>query len=575
MSRSGPETTREERKVVTAIFADLVGSTALAERLDPEEAKLVLGDAIARIIATVEAFGGTVKDLAGDGVLALFGAPASHEDDPERAVRAALRVEYGAVGDAVNTAARLQAAASAGSVLVSAATQRLIESSFTWSDPRELTLKGKSATVSAYEVAGARADGRTRESLSVQARLVGRDRELEMGRAAVGAALAGAGGVLFITGEAGIGKTRLLAELREEFESGRAVRGGQRWVEGRCISYGESLQYWPFRDLVRNWLAITVDEPELRVRVALRRELERFLPGSSLEMYPYLGAMLGLSLEPEASARLAELAPEALQYRTFEVVRTLAARLAQEGPLALVLEDLHWADPTSIQLTEALLPLTEDVPVLIVVSARSERDHPSWRLKELASREYPHATVEIALDVLSDEADRNLLRDLVAPASLPPPLEQGILARAEGNPLYLEELVRSLIPGRGSSHSREGHLDAHRPASRGSQGGPEGRLGPRPAVRAPSPRSRSRNRRQPSKDPARPAADGPLARGTAMAGARLPLQARPDPGSGLPNDRRRGAQTPAPGGCRVVGAAVRRPRGRGGRPPRPPLERRR
>src|SRR5262245_43273672 len=482
---------REERRVVTAMFADLVGSTALAERLDPEDAKVIVNDAVTRAIAAVEAFGGTVKDLAGDGVLSLFGAPTAHEDDPERAVRAALRVteeisayadeverafgvtgfgvrvgvdtgpvvvgsigagsrvEYGALGDAVNTAARLQSLAEPGSVLVGEETHRRVAPVFAWSDPSEHELKGKAEPVTAYTVEGVvAAPGHARELDAVQVRLVGRGRELATATEAVDAELAGSGGILFITGEPGIGKTRLIAEVRGHAEKADSADGPRRpalWIEGRCVSYGESMPYWPFRDLLRSWLGVLADEPELRVRVALRRSLDALFESRVLEVYPYLGAMLGITLEPEAEARLAELSPEALQYRTFAVVRELLSRLAADGPVVVVLEDLHWADATSLQLLERMLDDTESSAELLVLSTRPERDHPSWRVKEGAARELPHRTRELALEALSGDAGRELLHALVGEGTLPLEMEQRILDPAEGNPFFLEELVRSLV----------------------------------------------------------------------------------------------------------------------------------
>jgi ABC-type transport system substrate-binding protein/class 3 adenylate cyclase len=484
-----PEDVREERRVVTALFADLVGSTALGERLDPEDLKLVVSDAVARMVLAVEAFGGTVKDLAGDGVLALFGAPVAHEDDPERAIRAGLRivseirgfardverswgiegfgvrvgidtgpvvvgavgaggrVEYAALGDAVNTAARLQSFAEPGTVLVGEETHRLTERTFTWDAPRELELKGKARLVTARAVSAALAPGpstRSRGLDGVQARMIGRERELRTGRDAIEAVHAGSGGVLYLVGEPGIGKTRLLSELRAAFDAAQGAHGSPVWIEGRCVSYGESMPYWPFRDLLRGWLGAAVDEPELRLRIALRRNVERLFGARSGEIEPYLGQLLGLALEPDASARLAELSPEALQYRTFEVVRTLLARLAEDGPVVVALEDLHWADPTTLQLLERVLGDTEASPLLLVLTMRPERDHPSWRVKEVAARDLPHRAREIALEALSGDAGRELLHALIGAGTLPEEMERRIVEPAEGNPFFLEELVRSL-----------------------------------------------------------------------------------------------------------------------------------
>jgi ABC-type oligopeptide transport system substrate-binding subunit/class 3 adenylate cyclase len=473
---------REERKVLTAVFADVVGSTALAERLDPEDVKLVVGEAVARIVGEVEALGGHVKDLAGDGVLAFFGAPTTREDDAERAVRCALRivgemeeyarevrrgwgaegfgvrvgaatgavvvgevgagsrVEYAAFGDAVNVAARLQSAADPGSVLVDEATRRAVEGLFEWGPTHELELKGKSGRVQASLVCGIQSRSAAQRGLpGVETRLIGRSRELGLGREALESLRAGRGGVLVVAGDAGIGKSRLLNELRD-----LAERDGTCWLEGRCVSYGESLPYWPFRDLLRGeWIGAGADEPELRVRVGLRRRLEQLFGPGSAELYPYLGGLLEVALEHEAAARTSELSPEALQWRTFEVVGQLFARLAEDGPVVVAIEDLHWADPTSVLLLEQLLSLAEETPVLLVLSLRPERDHGAWALREHASREFPHLLREIDLGPLGD-SDGELLAALVAPATLPAELERRVLEAADGNPFFLEELVRSL-----------------------------------------------------------------------------------------------------------------------------------
>ena len=481
-------TMREERRFVTALFADVVGSTALAEHLEPEELKLVVGDAIARIVGAVEAFGGTVKDLAGDGVLALFGAPVAHEDDPERAllsasriveemdefagevrrswgidgfgvrigvesgpvivgaVGAGSRVEYGAVGDAVNVAARLQSHADPGTVLVGDETASRVRSLFGWGEVQQLELKGKAGSVAARRMIGpTAAPGRLRGLDGVQSPLVGRARELAHLQELTEGALAGAGAIVFVTGEPGIGKSRLLSEFRAAFEAGAARRGRPLWIEGKCVSYGESMTYWPFRDLVRSWIGVAADEPEMRVRIALRRGIDRLFGDRAAEHYPYLAAMLGLSLEPDAQTRIAELSPESLQYRTFEVVRHWLQRLAEDGPVAVALEDLHWADATSLQLLQRLLPDTESEALLLVLTLRQERDHPAWRLKEDAARELPHRTSELALEALSGDAGRDLLHALVGEGTLPEDVERRILEHAEGNPFFLEELVRSLV----------------------------------------------------------------------------------------------------------------------------------
>jgi class 3 adenylate cyclase len=278
---SGPM--REERKVVTALFADVVGSTELTERLDPEDAREVLGAAVRRMVEAVEAFGGTVKDLAGDGILALFGAPVTHEDDAERAIRAGLRtvsecgaaetpvnvrvgietglvvlgpvgggrrVEYGATGDAINVAARLQSRAEPGSVLVGDATRRAAADRFAWDDELRLGVKGKAEPVSAFRILG---DAEPSHRPSGSTPMVGREEEIERASRLAERALAGEGGVLVAVGEPGIGKSRLVDELRRHVAE-------VWWLEGRCVSYGSSTPYLPMRAVVVDALERTGGE---------------------------------------------------------------------------------------------------------------------------------------------------------------------------------------------------------------------------------------------------------------------------------------------------------------------------
>ena len=434
-------------------------------------------------------------------MLALFGAPTAHEDDPERALRAALqiadelrtyaseversfgiggfgvrvgvdtgtvvvgpvgagsRVEYGAVGDTVNVAARLQAQAAPGTVLVGAETARLVKGLFRFGDRLSLDLKGKADPVVAYEVERAVSAARPHDD----ALLVGREAELAQARSAVELVSSGSGGILLLTGEAGIGKSRLVAELRriaDGFVGERPIL----WLEGRCVSYGESMPYWPFRELLRDWLGLSVDDPELRARLLLRRAVNRVAPDRGDDLYPYLGSLLGLTLEPDAAARLAELSPEALQYRTFEVMQELLHRLASERPVIVAIEDVHWIDPTSLVLLERLLALTEDAAVLLVVTQRPDPDHESTELRELAARTYPHRSHELALHALAGDAEHELLHALVGADALPADLERRLLDQAEGNPFFLEELVRGLADSGALVESSGGYRFDHETA---------------------------------------------------------------------------------------------------------------
>ena len=485
---------REERRTVTALFADLVGSTVVGERLDPEEAKLVIGDAVAIMVRAVEQLGGTVKDLAGDGLLALFGAPVSHEDDPERAIRAGLRivddvgaygrevarawglaefaarvgintgpvvvgavgaggrVEYGATGDAVNVAARLQAASEPGTVIVGASTWHAAEPLFEWSPPREVLVKGKLEPVTAFAVTSvARQPGRVRGLGAEPTPLVGREAELQAARRLLEGVLAGRGGVLAISGEAGIGKSRLIAEMRRAFAAASADADPgvptPLWLEARAISHGGSLPYWSIKELIRDWLGVSVDDSPLRASVALRARL-RSLPGEDADaLHPQLAALLELATE-EAPMPPASGTPEAVQRATFAAVARLFRALGRDRPLVLALDDLHWADPSSIQLLEHLLPLTDEVALLLVLSQRTDRRHAAWLLAERAARDLPHRTTLLELAPLDVEPMTRLLHTVVGEHVLPESVERQIVATSDGNPFFIEELIRSLIDRR-------------------------------------------------------------------------------------------------------------------------------
>jgi class 3 adenylate cyclase/tetratricopeptide (TPR) repeat protein len=478
---------REEHRTITVLFADLAGSTALAERLHDEEVKLVVGEAIGRVVTEIERLGGYVKDLAGDGVLAFFGAPVSHEDDAERAARAALsilasigaysadvargwgveqlavrigistgpvalgpivagrRVEYAAFGDTVNTAARLQSAADVDTIFVDSATHRAIEPLFDWTGPHVLHLKGKSAPTDAFGLRGTvSAPSRHRWAGGRLTTIIGRDDEMAMMQRAVDDVRAGRGGIVSITGQAGVGKSRLLADTQDRSDGGGEAGTAILWLEGRCASYAEGVPYFPVRDLLHDWLGVSDGDPEVRVRIALRRALDGLFRESAVDVYPYLAALLGLASD-EKPAGGAEFGAEELQQRTFAAISMLIDRLAQDTPIVVAFEDLHWADATSIKLVLALLPVVERSAVLLLMTHRDDRDHAAWGLKETAARDYPHLNHDVALDSLPAEAERLLLHELVGVGTLSADLEHRVLDAADGNPLFLEELVRSLV----------------------------------------------------------------------------------------------------------------------------------
>ena len=471
-----------ERRHITVLFADIAGSTSLAERMDPEDWTAIVSQAFVRMNATVTRYDGTIARLMGDGVLAFFGAPVAHEDDPLRAVRCGLDMaravdelsaelnakepidlkvrvgintgpvvvgvvgtqsasEYTAMGDAVNVAARMQALARPGTVLVSGATHRFVAALVESVDVGALDLKGKTNAVQAYEVTGLKEGATGRGLRGLHAPMIGRDPQLRRLADLFAIAKAGQGRVAAIVGEPGIGKSRLLTELREEIER---ADGSVHWIEGRCLSYGHTLPYHLVIDLVRSLIGVNASAGDAEVSEALERSSRDLLGNQWEETFAYLGHLLSLRLEPAMQARLSVLDFETVKRYVSSLVVTIRG-LSTRGPVVLVFEDLHWADAASADALVALMPLLGGLPVLSIMTSRSDRAAPGWRLIAGVRDLFGDALTEIRLEALTSEDTRTLVANLLEIESLPSDTRDLILAKAEGNPFFVEEVIRMLI----------------------------------------------------------------------------------------------------------------------------------
>lgn len=498
----------DERRPVTILFTDIVGSTAHAEKLDPEVWKEIVNGAHRRVTDAVSRYDGTVAQLLGDGVLAFFGAPHAHEDDPARAVRAGLEIqramaeyarelqgivetfqmrvgihtgdvvvgqvgsaehaEYLAVGDAVNLAARLQSAAQPGTVLISETTARLVQATIELRDLGAISVKGKTEPVPVFEVVAPRADFHSGRGIAgLSSPLVGRERELNQLRGALNELRAGLGQIVFVLGEAGIGKSRLVEESTR-LETGdwrKSPVSDLHWLEGRALSYGQSLSFWCIRQLLQNDLGIADGEHEIKIRVALRKRVQELFADKSDEVLPYLAQLLGVKLEGDAAERVTGFDGETLKRQILISIAEYFAKLAQIQPTVLVLEDLHWADSSSLDALERLLRVTERAPLMLVVLMRAETDKSAWRLRDLAAREYRRRFHEIELEPLTLTDANALVNNLLAIAELPDQVRQVILERAEGNPLFLEEILRALMEQGTIARDEHNHWYAKSPVS--------------------------------------------------------------------------------------------------------------
>src|SRR6266550_1546161 len=420
--RPAGQTGASERRPITVLFADIAGSTAIAERLDPEDWTALIGEAFQRMNRTVERYGGTIARLMGDGVLAFFGAPTAHEDDPERAVRCGLDLvraieeldaskhlpeadtfkvrvgintgpvvvgvvgtetasEYTAMGDTVNVAARMQASARPGNVLVTSATYRFISPLVEAVDVGQLELKGKSETVHAYEITGLKEGAvHTRGLAGVRSPMVGRDAQLD-----------------------------------------QLVKA-----------------------LIRSIIGVTETTDEAQVAQALDSFVNANSREDCTDTCAYLGHLLSLKLSPEMKARISQMEIETVKRYMAAVVQVVRAATAG-GPTVIVCDDIHWSDTASADALVQVIHIVAGLPVLFILSSRPERASTGWRLITAARDAYGESLTEIRLDPLSMDDSRTLVGNLLSIESLPQETRNLILAKAEGNPFFVEEVIRMLI----------------------------------------------------------------------------------------------------------------------------------
>lgn len=467
-----------ERKQVTVLFSDLSGYTAMAEKLDPEEVKAIMGRIFGQIALLVTKYEGFIEKYIGDAILALFGIPNAHEDDPVRAVTAAREIHelieamsriyeerigkplamhtgintglvvtgeinlhdgtHGVFGDTINVASRLSNLAGPGNILLAKTTYKRVGHSFACEPLGNLKIKGKKQPFEAYKLKGIiySSQDQTRE---VYSELVNREKELNRLILQIIKAINGEGSIVSLIGEAGIGKSRLIAELKKNDAMKKATL-----LEGRALAIGRNLSFHPVIDIFRSWAAIREDDGEAESIAKLEKTIGSIYKEID-EAFPFIATLMGMKLTGKHAQRMKGIEGEALEKLILKSIRDLIVKATEQSPLVFILENIHWADTTTIEFLESLLRLATEHPILFINVCRPNFKETSDRLLATIRERYDSIHTEIFLAPLNRYESELLTKNLTKASLLPPAIEEQIVMRTEGNPLFIEEIFRSFI----------------------------------------------------------------------------------------------------------------------------------
>jgi predicted ATPase/class 3 adenylate cyclase len=468
-----------ERRIITILFCDVKGSTAAAEKVDPEIWSDIINNVFEYMIRPIYKYEGLVPRLMGDAILAFFGAPITHEDDPQRAVLAGLeiqagiksfveeirlkhgldlglrvgintglvvvgeigsdlRMEYTAIGDAINLAARMEQTAAVGTIQISEETFRLVAPFFDVQPLGEVEVKGKSVPVKTYRVLGPKSTpGHLRGLEGLSSTLIGRETQLAQLEGRLRDLDAGIGSTIAVVGEAGLGKSTLIVELKKSDEG-----TSHSWLKSESLSYTHSTSYYPWRQIIRQSVEAKESDSPTEVRQKLSYTCDCCaLPGGDI---PFLEAML--AVESEESARvLLGYQGDALTRRMVDATRGFLCSLADASPLVIVFDDLHWADEASLQLLLAVVDLSTTHPIMFVCMLRPDQAASGWSSIQAIGENLRDDFHSITLAPLHTDQTRTLLSNLLGAEGVPVSIRDRIIDKAEGNPFFVEEIIRSLI----------------------------------------------------------------------------------------------------------------------------------
>jgi len=479
---------QSERKTVTVLFADISGFTAMSELLDPEEVTTVMNACLQIMGDTVIAYEGYIDKFIGDCIMAIFGAPITHENDPELALRAALemnekivefnnnlpvklekpltlhtgintgvviagdmgsddRMDYTVMGDTVNLASRLESKAVNGQVFVSVYTYNQTKNLFEFVEHEPVTVKGKREPVKVYEVIRALEDSEIKGGSSVDIPLIGRSAEIDMLTDTVGRLKSGEGQAIFLVSDPGFGKSRVHTELRNKFRD-----GDLQFIEGRCHSYGSNTPYHTFIDLFKHLCAIDSSDM-LEIMTQKFVEAMPLLLGEDIDMLSdmaknslvLIGKLLDLDLSNRYEVPLSEMSPQELNVATIKAIAWTFAAFAKHSPIIISIEDLHNADAASIEVISSLLHTASELPIMLLLMLRPNKNLSSAKLLPLARRLLGDRTIEVNFERLTRSDCEEFAKSILKVDELPKDLLELIGTRSDGNPLFLQEIIRSLV----------------------------------------------------------------------------------------------------------------------------------
>jgi len=471
-----------ERKRVTVLFADVAGFTSMSEILDPEEVHQIMDGCFKILMDTIHNHQGTINQFTGDGVMALFGAPVAIENHAQNACQAALaiqsvikgyseelkikfridfkmriglnsgpvivgsigddlRMDYTAIGDTTNLAARMESMTEPGTILVSDFTYKRVGQQFDFKPLGEADVKGKKEPLEVYVLIKAKSDrpysGLERQIFS---EMVGREEDLNALELQVMKAIKGEGSIVNVIGEAGIGKSRLIAELRNSSVMKRVTL-----LEGRAISIGRNLSFHPIINLLKHWAQIKEKDTSVSALGKLETAIRSICPEDTNEIFPFVATLMGMKLSGRHLDRVNGIEGEALEKLISKNMRDLLIKSTELTPLVVVIEDLHWADTSSIEFLEFLFRLAETQRILFINVFRPNHPETSDRIIETIKEKRPVYYVEINLQPLNEQMGEMLINNMLNIRGLQHAVVDQIIQRAGGNPFFIEEVVRSFI----------------------------------------------------------------------------------------------------------------------------------